>query len=74
MNFKIPQYTVWEGSLHCCTVARTQLYVFIKRESSETEALELVEHDDTEELIHNIHIDHHKYPQPLTSAPASHTH
>ncbi len=28
-----------------------------KRESSETEAVELVERDDTEEFIHNIHID-----------------
>ncbi len=40
---------------------------------TETEAVE-IEHDDTEELIHNIHTDRHKYPPPLPSAPASHTH
>ncbi len=31
-----------------------------KRERSETEAL--VECDEREEVIHNIHIDRHKYP------------
>ncbi len=42
-----------------------------KRESSETEA---VERDDTEEHIHNIHIDRHKYPPPpATSSRVSHT-
>ncbi len=40
-----------------------------KRESSETEAL--VECDEREEVIHNIHIDRHKYPPSATSAPAS---
>ncbi len=33
-----------------------------KRESSETEAVELVECDEREEVIHNIHIDHTTYP------------
>ncbi len=40
-----------------------------KRESSETEAL--VECDEREEVIHNIHIDRHKYPPSAASAPAS---
>ncbi len=39
-----------------------------KRESSETEAL--VECDERE-VIHNIHIDRHKYPPSAASAPAS---
>ncbi len=43
-----------------------------KRESSETEAL--VECDEREEVIHNIHIDRHKYPPSAASAPGSLTH
>ncbi len=51
-----------EGTAVCVT----------KRESSETEA---VERDDTEELVHNIHIDLHKYPPPAAiSSRVSHTH
>ncbi len=42
-----------------------------KRESSETEAL--VECEERE-VIHNIHIDRHKYPPSAASAPASLTH
>ncbi len=42
-----------------------------KRESSETEALTLVECDERVEVMHNIHIDRHKYPPSAASAPAS---
>ncbi len=45
-----------------------------KCESSETEAVELVERNETEELIHNIHIDRHKYPPPAVIRSTSHTH
>ncbi len=76
--FKIPRYrchlnnvrnaTLFEGGLfsllHC---GEDTAVCVTKRDSSETEAVELVERDDTEELIHNIH-------RPLPSAPASHTH
>ncbi len=76
--FKIPWYrchlnhvrnaTMFEGGffslLHC---GEGTAVCVTKRESSETEAEELVEHDDTGELIHNIHC-------LLPSAPASHTH
>ncbi len=81
---KIPQYrcmsfkqrserdTVCEGSLFNVALWRGHsCKCVIKRESYGTEALEC---DGTEELIHNIHIDHHRYPPPLPSAPASHTH
>ncbi len=44
--------------LHCGAVAAVCV---TKCESSETETVELVERDDTEELIHNIHTDRHKY-------------
>ncbi len=50
--------------LHC---GEDTAVCVIKRESSETEAVELVERDETEELIHNIY-------RPLPSAPASLSH
>ncbi len=76
--FKIPQYrchlnnvrnaTLFEGGLfsllHC---GEDTAVCVTKRESSETEAVELIERDHTEELIHNIY-------RPLPSAPASLTH
>ncbi len=76
--FKIQQYrchlnnirnaTLFEGGLfsllHC---GEDTAVCVTKRESSKTEAVELVERDDTEELIHNIH-------HLLPSAPASLTH
>ncbi len=76
--FKIPQYrchlnkvrnaTLFEGGHFSLLHYDEDTAVCVtKRESSETEAVELVERDDTEELIHNIH-------RPLPSAPASHTH
>ncbi len=40
----------------------------------ETEAVALVECDKREEVIHNIHIDLHKYPPSAASAPVSHKH
>ncbi len=68
MNFchlnNVRNATLFEGGLlHC---GKDTAVCVTKRESSETEAVEL-ERDDTEELIHNIH-------RPLPSAPASHTH
>ncbi len=57
----------WTEPCHWCIVTP----LVTKRESSETEAL--VECDEREEVIHNIHIDRHKYPPSTASAPASHT-
>ncbi len=45
------------------------MYSRRKRESSEMEAVALVECDERE-VIHNIHIDRHKYPPSAASAPA----
>ncbi len=78
--FKIPQYrchlnnvrnaTLFEGGLFSLLHFGEDTAVCVTKHeswSSETEAVELVERDDTEELIHNIH-------RPLPSAPTSHTH
>ncbi len=44
-----------------------------KRESSETKAVALVECDERE-VIHNVHIDRHKYPPSAAISPRiSHT-
>ncbi len=64
--------TVREGSLFTIAFWREYSCIVTKRESSETEAL--VECDEREEVIHNIHIDRHKYPPSAASAPASLTH
>ncbi len=63
------------NSKHASTTKLYGLLAWQRRwiDETETEAVE-IEHDDTEELIHNIHTDRHKYPPPLPSAPASHTH
>ncbi len=77
--FKIPQYrchlnNVWNATLlerglfsllHC---EEDTAVCVTKRERSETEAL--VECDEREEVMHNIHIDRHKYPPSAASAPA----
>ncbi len=45
-----------------------------KHERSETEAVALVECDEREVVIHNIHIDRHKYPPSAAiSFRVSHT-
>ncbi len=75
--FKIPQYRCYLNHVRNATLFERGLFSLLhcgedtavcvtKRESSETEAVELIECDDTEELIHNIH-------RPLPSAPTSHT-
>ncbi len=80
--FKIPQYRCHLNNVRNATLLERGLFSLLhfgedtavcvtKRESSETEAL--VECDEREEVIHNIHIDRHKYPPSAASAPASHT-
>lgn len=54
--------------LHC---GKGTAVCVTKHGSSEIKAVELVAHDDTEELVHIIHIDRHKYPSPPTIS--SHT-
>ncbi len=54
------------GLFHYCILARIQLYVLIKFRNEA-----LVECDEREEVIHNIHIDRTKYPPSAASAPAS---
>ncbi len=57
--------------LHC---GEDTAVCLTKRESLETEALALVESDESEEVIHNIHIDRHKYPPSAAiSSRISHT-
>ncbi len=81
--FKIPQYRCHLNNVWNATLLERGLFSRLhfgedtavcvtKRESSETEAL--VEWDEREEVIHNIHIDRHKYPPSAASAPASLTH
>ncbi len=81
--FKIPQYRCHLNNVRNATLLERGLFSLLyfgedtdvcvtKCESSETEAL--VECDEREEVIHNIHIDSHKYPPSAASAPASLTH
>ncbi len=69
--FKIPQYRFHLNNVWNATLLERGLFSLLhfgedpavcvsKRESSETKAL--VECDEREEVIHNIHIDRHKYP------------
>ncbi len=69
--FKIPQYRCHLNNVRNTTPLERGLFSLLhfgedtavcvtKRERSETEAL--VECDEREEVIHNIHIDRHKYP------------
>ncbi len=69
--FKIPQYRCHLNNVWNATLLERGLFSLLyfgkntavcvtKREISETEAL--VECDEREEVIHNIHIDRHKYP------------
>ncbi len=78
--FKIPQYRCHLNNVWNATLLERGLFSLLhfgedtavcvtKRERSETEAL--VECDEREEVIHNIHIDRHKYPPSAASAPAS---
>ncbi len=78
--FKIPQYRCHLNNVWNATLLESGLFSLLhfgedtavcvtKRESSETEALE--ECDEREEVMHNIHIDRHKYPPSAASAPAS---
>ncbi len=78
--FKIPQYRCHLNNVWNATLLERGLFSLLhfgedtavcvtKRESSETEAL--VECEEREEVIHNIHIDRHKYPPSAASAPAS---
>ncbi len=78
--FKIPQYRCHLNNVWNATLLERGLFSLLyfgedtalcvnKRESSETEAL--VECDEREEVIHNIHIDCHKYPPSVASAAAS---
>ncbi len=71
--FKIPQYRCHLNNVRNATPLERGLFSLVrcgedtavcvtKRESSETKALTLVECDEREEVIHNIHIDRHKYP------------
>ncbi len=81
--FKIPQYrchlnNVWNatllerGLLSLLHFGEDTAVCVTKRESSETEAL--VECDEREDVIHNIHIDRHKYPPSAAiSFRVSHT-
>ncbi len=77
---KIPQYRWHLNNVLNATLLERGLFSLLhfgedtavcvtKRESSETEAL--VECDEREEVIHNIHFDRHKYPPSAASAPAS---
>ncbi len=77
--FKIPQYRCHLNNVWNATLLERGLFSLLhfgedtavcvtKRESSETEAL--VECDERE-VIHNIHIDRHKYPPSAASVPAS---
>ncbi len=77
--FKIPQYRCHLNNVWNATLLERGLFSLLhfgedtavcvtKRDSSETEAL--VEWDERE-VIHNIHIDRHKYPPSAASAPAS---
>ncbi len=85
--FKIPQYRCHLNNVWNATLLERGLFSLLhfgedtavcvtKRERSETEAQ--VECEEREEVIHNIHIDRHKYPPSAASAPASlslsHTH
>ncbi len=84
MNLKkIPQYRCHLNNVRNATLLEGGLFSLLhfdedtavcvtKRESSETEAL--VECEEREEVIHNIHIDRHKYTPSAASAPASPTH
>ncbi len=76
---KIPQYRCHLNNVWNATLLERGLFSLLhfgediavcvtKRESSETEAL--VECDERE-VIHNTHIDRHKYPPSAASAPAS---
>ncbi len=76
--FKIPQYRCHLNNVRNATLFERGLFSLLhcgedtavcvtEHESPETEAVELVERDDTEELMHNIH-------RPLPSAPTFHTH
>ncbi len=78
--FKIPQYRCHLNNVRNATLLERGLFSLLhfgkdtavcvtKRERSETEAQ--VECDEREEVIHNIHIDRHKYPPSAASAPAS---
>ncbi len=69
--FKIPQYRCHLNNVWNATLLERGLFSLLhfgedtavcvtNRESSETEAL--VECDEREEVIHDIHIDRHKYP------------
>ncbi len=81
--FKIPQYQCHLNKVRNATLLERGLFSLLhfgehtavcvsKRESSETEAL--VECDEREEVIHNIHIDRHKYPPSISiSSRVSHT-
>ncbi len=81
--FKIPQYRCHLNNVRNATLLERGLFSLLyfgedtdvcvtKRESSETEAL--VECDEREEVIHNIHIDSHKYPPSAAiSSCVSHT-
>ncbi len=77
--FKIPQYRCHLNNVRNVTLLERGLFSLLhfgkdtavcvtKRERSETEAQ--VECDERE-VIHNIHIDRHKYPPSAASAPAS---
>ncbi len=77
--FKIPQYRCHLNNVWNATLLERGLFSLLyfgedtavcvnKRESSETEAL--VECEERE-VIHNIHIDCHKYPPSAASAAAS---
>ncbi len=81
--FKIPQYRCHLNNVLNAALLERGLFSLLhfgedtavcvtKRESSETEAL--VECDEREEVMHNIHIDRHKYPPSAASAPTSLTH
>ncbi len=80
----IPQYRCHLNNVRNATLFERGLFSLLhcgedtavcvtKRESSETEAVELVERDETEELIHNIHNDRHKYPSAAISSRITHT-
>ncbi len=84
--FQIPQYRCHLNNVWNATLLERGLFSLLyfgkdtavcvtKRESSETEALveceEREECDEREEVMHNIHIDRHKYPPSAASAPAS---
>ncbi len=73
VNFLIPQYWCHLNNVRNVTLLERGLFSLLhfsedtpacvtKHEGSETEAVALVECDEREEVIHNIHIDRHKYP------------